>query len=147
MFEESSVWWVNALRYFIQSWFYGNSWLSPVYYGVLFWIAKWLGPNCEWQSNRPIIYFVLGISLAHGALTGFLLSIPFWGMAPGGFNPIFFGLSMLSAYAFVTLVRSVKFTIRNDLVNAKRLLIRGGFCVAPVMVVLIMIASSFANMH
>jgi hypothetical protein len=131
---------------FCSVWFYGHGYLAPIYYGILFGIAVWLRNRFElaWTGKRPLIFFVVGISLGYGAICAALVSSIFLFMSPSGsINVIFLTSFLLNVYSGLTLLRSVVFTWRNELEPASRLIKRGLFLTAPSIFLLIFFASNF----
>ena len=148
MFESSPNLAIRFIGAFSSLWFYGHGWFAPLYYGALFSLALWLKKRFElaWHGNKPIFFFVIGLSMSYGALCAALLSLPFLFMTPlGEINPIFLVLFVANIYACQALVRSVVWTCQNKLDKALVLLRRGLVVVAPSIFLLIFFASSFAR--
>lgn len=150
MFESSPNPAIRMIGAFSSLWFYGHGWFAPLYYGALFALALWTKKKFKlaWQGNRPIYFFVVGLSMCHGALCAALICIPFLFMTPlGKINPIFLVLFVANIYACQALIRSVFRTCRNKLDAALILLKRGLVVVAPSIFLLIFFASSFTRTH
>ena len=150
MFESSPNPAIRFIGAFCSLWFYGHGWFAPLYYGALFAFALWLRKRFElaWHGNKPILFFVIGVSMSYGALCAALLSMPFLFMTPlGGINPIFLVLFAANIYACQALIRSVIWTYQNKLDKAFILLRRGLVVVAPSIFLLVFFASSFVRAH
>ena len=150
MFDSSPSQAVRIVGAFSSVWFYGHGWFAPLYYGVLFALALWLRKKYElgWQGNKPIFFFVIGLSMSYGALCAALISTVFLFMTPlGQVNPIFLTLFVANLYACQALVRSVICTCHNKLEVASTLLKTGLAVVAPSILLLLFFASSFSRTH
>ena len=134
MFESSPNLVIRMIGKFSSVWFYGHGWFAPLYYGALFALALWVKKifKLEWQGNKPIYFFIVGLSMGYGALCATLLCIPFLFMTPlGKINPIFLVLFFANIYACQALIKSVILTCRNKLDTALILLKRGLVVVSP----------------
>jgi hypothetical protein len=137
---------VRLIGAFVTPWFYGHGWLAPLYYGALVVLALWLKRRLKlsWSGKKPIIFFVIGASMSYGALCAALICIPLLLFTPSGsLNPIFTTFFLASVYGCQELIRSVIYTLRNQLDKASPSLKRGLLVASPSLFGLIFFASNF----
>lgn len=151
MFHENPAWWAWILKYFIGIWAYGQGWYAPLYYGALTAIAYSLRSRLGWQGRRPLWYFVIGVSLTHGAICALILLIILFAAAAfgggtGAWISVIFPIA-LNIFGLRQLVRSIAETLRNRTDLAKPRLIRGGVSVGLILALVFFLGSQLTNMH
>jgi len=120
-------------RGFLLRWISFSQGSSPFYYDVLF-FAFVLKGRFKWEGIKPLAYFVLSVSLAHGSLAALvqLLYFVIW----GGIGALLLFALPLGAcvWAFRHSVRAAKFTCHNGLDLAKPSLVKAGVVVVAIFV-------------
>lgn len=151
MFHENPVWWAWIIKYFIGIWTYGQGWYAPLYYGALTAIAYSLRNRLGWQGRRPLWYFVISVSLTHGAVSALILLIILLAAAAfdrgtGAWIPVIFPIA-LNIFGLRQLLRSIAATVRNRIDLATPLLIRGGVSIALILALVLFLGNQIANTH
>jgi hypothetical protein len=148
VFDDSPSLLVRIIGKICLPWFYGHGWFAPIYYGALIFLANILRDRYRWVGDKPIWFFVVGVSAAYGALCALLISLALMRFtASGGINWIFIALALVNLYAIQALTRCVLLTCKNQLESAAPLLKRGLIMVAPSIFLLIFFAAGFADTH
>lgn len=151
MFHEDPAWWAWIIKYFIGIWTYGQGWYAPLYYGALTAIAYSLRNRLGWQGQKPLLYFVIGVSLTHGAVSALillviLLAAAVFGRETGAWIPVLFPIA-LNIFGLRQLLRSLAATVNNRIDLAKPLLIRGGVSVALIFALVLFLGNQIVNAH
>jgi hypothetical protein len=142
MLEGTQYWWTTLINGFVGAWVYGQGWYSPLYYGALFGVAYLIRDRMQWREGILPVFFVLGISLAHGASVALLVF--FFMTASGGW---FFGIPGIVAaiYGLKRVVGSLRHTANSRTQLAKLSLVKGASSLVLALVMVMVYAYSVAG--
>jgi len=144
MFQGTQYWWTHLINGFVGLWVHGQSWYAPFYYGALSAFAYSIRERMGWRRNIFLVLFVVGISLAHGAMVAILVLILL--ILMGGW---LFGVPILivAIYGLRKVVGSLRHTIHSRLDLAKTSLIKGGVSLVLVLVCLSVLSNLLSDWH